>query len=151
MIFVAVGVPRMVAAVIPKCTAEIPVKLVPVIVTVPPASAPVFGETAVIAGIAMYVKRSAVVVADEPSPRMTCTSTSPAACGGMLAVMLEFELTVTEVDATVPNRTPEASVNPLPLINTLVLPPPAAVHPQPSATSAKRPPTSTNQPAAQLQ
>ena len=64
----------------PKVTAVAPVKPVPVIVTeVPPVSGPDAGATLVTVGAAIYVNRSAGIVADVPPGVVTTTSTAPAA------------------------------------------------------------------------
>src|SRR5260370_3807444 len=78
------------AVVSPKLTTPAPVKPVPVIVTtVPPASGPAAGVTAVTTGSGkVYVKRSADLVAEVPPAVVTVTSTGPAAPAGAVAGIL---------------------------------------------------------------
>jgi hypothetical protein len=71
----------MVALVVPKVTDVVPIKLVPVIVTVsPPAVLPLPGETEVTAGAGgrEYVNWSADTGADVPEDVVTVISTVPA-------------------------------------------------------------------------
>jgi hypothetical protein len=65
-------------------------------------------------------------VADEVPPRVvTVTTTTPALSAGEVAVIEVGELTVTNVDAVVPNLTVAPVTNPVPVMVTMV--PPAVV------------------------
>ena len=113
---------------LPNVTAEVPVKLSPVIVTVvPPADVPdanpVADNTDVIVGAATNVNPF-VAVAVPPAVVKT-TLNAPAALGGVTTVS-EVELTtVTEIPAVPPNVTPVVPVRAVPVIVTVV--PPAVV------------------------
>ena len=81
----------LVAALPPMLTAVAPVKLVPVMVTVvPPGVVPLVGLIAVIVGAGgMYVNRPDPV--DVPTTVDATTSTTPAACAGVVPVTVVFE------------------------------------------------------------
>ncbi len=113
-----------VAAVPPNETAVAPMKLVPVMMKLaPPKVEPVAGLTPVTDGaLAWKVKWSAVLVAENPPGVVTVTSTVPAKCAGVTAVIKVSELTANEAAATAPNETAVAPVNPAPLIVTVVPP-----------------------------
>ena len=111
------------AAVVPKCTAVAPVKVVPVIVTgVPPAIGPDVGETALTVGSATNLKWSAGEVAEVPPAVVTVTSTVPAAWAGEVVVILLLESTVKEAAAVVPKCTAVAPVRWVPVIVTRMPP-----------------------------
>jgi len=57
---------------------------------------------------------------------MTVTLTGPAVSGGAVATILDFEVTVTLVASTEPNSTPVTPLRLVPVITTLVPPPPDA-------------------------
>jgi hypothetical protein len=123
LILVALTTVNEVAAVDPKLTAVAPVNPVPVIVTtVPPASGPALGRTAVTAGTAAYVKWSAELVAEVPPGVVTVTSTVPAEPAGEVAVMLVSLTTVTSMAAWVPKLIAVAPVKPVPVMVTDVPP-----------------------------
>jgi len=84
------------AAVPPNVTVVEPTtKLVPVIdTTVPPATGPEPGDTALTAGRVMNVNWSAGEVTDVPFGVDTVTSTVPAACAGVTTEIEVAELTV---------------------------------------------------------
>jgi len=107
----------------PKSTTLAPVKPVPVTVTrVPPARGPDAGLTLVTAGSATYVYSSAELpVADVPPPVVTVTLTVPDPAGEV-AVICESETTVNDCAAAEPKSTALASVNPEPLIPSVVPP-----------------------------
>jgi hypothetical protein len=107
----------------PKLTAETPLKLVPVIVTVvPPATGPADGLTPVTVGGLWNVNWSAVLVADVPPGEMTWTLTAPAASAGEVAVMLVAELTVKVAAGLLPMFTVVTLVKFVPVI-VIVVPP----------------------------
>jgi hypothetical protein len=119
---------KLVAAALPKDTAEAPAKFVPLISTaVPPAVGPAFGLTAVTVGApaAVEVKWSALPVLEVPPKVVTVTSTVPAASDGATATTCESELAVKSAAGTVPQKTPVAPVKPLPEMVRAV--PPAVV------------------------
>jgi len=109
VIWVAELTVKDVAGVPPKVTAVAPVKFVPVIVTVvPPAVAPELGVRDTYVGAAVYVKLLVFVAV--PAGAVTTTSTVPAACAGVTAVICVAESTVYEAAATPPNVTAVAPV-----------------------------------------
>ena len=89
------------AAVEPKSTATVRMKLEPVMDTlVPPVVGPVLGLIEVTeGGPAMYVNRSALEAALVPSFVVTRTSTGPAVAAGAVAVTTPSELTLNGADA----------------------------------------------------
>ncbi len=98
-----------VAGTSPKWTADVPVRLLPLTVTVvPPAIGPNSGVMPVTAGGGLwYVNCPAGSVL----PRtVSVTSTAPAACAGAVAVTVEPSTTVTSVAATPPKETAVAPV-----------------------------------------
>ena len=105
----------------PNFTDDMPVKLVPVIVTiVPPAVGPLDGVTDVIVGAATYVKPF-VLVAD-PSDVVNTTSTTPADFTGA-TTLTEVALTiVTDLPAVSPNITDFVPRKFVPVIVTLMRP-----------------------------
>ena len=115
----------LVAATPPIATVAPFTKLVPVIVTgVPPAVGPEVGAIFVtVSGGPRYAKPF-VSVPVFPSGFVTTTSTSPAACAPVVAVIVVWLTTVTPVAATPPIVTVAPSTNSVPVIVTLV--PPAA-------------------------
>src|SRR5262245_49388046 len=97
------------AAALPSnMTLVAPVKSVPVRVTAwPPAVGPTAGDTFVRVGTGItYVKR--VFAAFEPAGVVTTTLTAPAACAGVVQVMLVADTTATAVAAVPPKVTPVA-------------------------------------------
>jgi hypothetical protein len=119
---------KLLAATVPKETLVAPVKLVPVMLTdvLPPVlPLDVPKEVTVAAEAAVYVKLSLDEEVDVPVYVVTVTSTTPAACGGLVAVMEVAEFTVKELAATEPNLTAVAPVKFVPVITTEV--PPAVV------------------------
>src|SRR5262249_42702816 len=108
----------------PNITAEAPVKLVPVIVTlVPPPGTPVPGDTAVTVGTdAGATKVNRLVPVPVPFAVVTATLTAPAACAVVVAV-IEVALTnVTAVGALPPIKTEVAPVKLVPVMVTAVPP-----------------------------
>lgn len=105
----------------PIVTPVVPVKFVPVMVTlVPPAIGPLKGDTEVIVGIPKYVK-PAVAVTEPPAP-VRITFAAPAALAGVTTVT-EVALTfVTDVPTVPPNVTLVVSVRFVPVMVTLVEP-----------------------------
>ena len=118
-----------VPAVPSNVTADVPVKLVPVIVTVvPPAvgpeANPVADNTDVIVGVSTYVKPCDPVMC--PPEPVTTTSTAPASLAGMSTVT-EVALTLVIVEPSSPsNVTADVPVKLVPVIVTVV---PPAVEP----------------------
>ncbi len=104
----------------PKVTPVAPVKFVPVTVTsVPPVSGPLVGATELMVGIGSNVKAPG---ADSPLGLCTITSDGPAACAGVVTVMVFGSTTVKAVPAMPSNVTPVAPVKPLPVMVTAVPP-----------------------------
>lgn len=132
VIDVALELTIVVPAVPPKVTAEVPVRLVPVIVTVvPPAIGPLDGDTDVIVGASTKVNPP-VLVAVPPAP-VKITFTAPAACAGVTTVMeVALELTI-DVPAVPSNVTEDAAVKLVPVIVTVV---PPAVGPEANPVAA---------------
>jgi len=106
-------------------TAEVPVKLVPVIVTVvPPAvgpeGKPVADDTEEIVGAATYVKAPLLVT--DPLLLVNATSTAPAALAGVTTVIdVALEFTI-DVPAVPPKVTEVVPVKLVPAIVTVVPP-----------------------------
>ena len=71
---------------------------------------------------AVYVKRSAELVALVPPAVVTVTSTIPAACAGETAVTVVLLTFVRLAAVVVPNLTAVVAVNPVPVIVTVVPP-----------------------------
>lgn len=114
-----------VADVVPNLTDVAPVKFVPVMVIVsPPSDVSVSGERPVTVGGggATNVYLALRPVAEVPSPVVTVTSTSPAACAGATAVIDVDELTRYDVAFVAPNLTDVAPVNLVPVMVTEVVP-----------------------------
>jgi hypothetical protein len=110
-----------VAAVDPNLTDVAPVKPLPrMLTTVPPVLGPEVGE--IPETVVAYVKLSAAVVAEVPARVVTVMSTLPAEAAGDTAVIDDALTTVYEVAAVIPNFTPLAPVNPVPVIVTVVPP-----------------------------
>jgi hypothetical protein len=87
---------------------------------VPPVVGPLFGDTDVtVGGGTTYVKSDAPVPV--PPGVVTCTSTAPAACAGVTA-LIEVALVTVNRAAVPPNETAVAPVNCLPVMVTLVPP-----------------------------
>jgi hypothetical protein len=108
---------------VPKLTAVVPVKFVPLIVTtVPPTVGPPEGDTLVTVGGATYVNSSAGEVAEFPPVVVTVTSTVPAVPAGATAVIEVAEMMVNEVAGVVPKLTALAPVKFVPVIATVVPP-----------------------------
>jgi hypothetical protein len=113
---------KLVAAVVPNCTAVAPVKPVPVTVTLlPPAVGPLVGLMPVTVGAALYVNWSAELVALVPPEVVTVTFTVPVPAG-LTAVIEVADLTVKLVAAVVPNCTAVAPMKPVPVTVTLLPP-----------------------------
>jgi hypothetical protein len=64
------------------------------------------------------VNWSADVVGEFPVVVSTIMSTTPAACAGAVAIIIDGDVTVYDWAATVPNMRPVTPVKPLPLICT---------------------------------
>ena len=116
----------LVAAVPPKLTAAPETKLLPLIVTaVPPAVAPLLGEMLLIVGgggvLVVYVKPLASEALC-PSGLVTLTVTAPAACAGVVAVMVVLLVTATLVAALPPKLTAAPETKLVPLMVTFVPP-----------------------------
>lgn len=110
-----------VAAVPPKATPVVPVRLVPVIVTVvEPAVGPLAGETDETVGTAKYVYPP-VLVAEPPGVDRT-TSRAPAVPDGVTAVTEVALTTTSDVADAPPIVTPVVPVKLVPVIVTLVPP-----------------------------
>ena len=107
-----------VAAVPPKVTADVPVRLVPVSTTfaVVELVVPWFGDTDVKVGGAPYVNADDVVPV--AYGLVTATATAPAACAGVTAVIEVALATVKDTAATPPNVTAVAPEKLVPLIVT---------------------------------
>src|SRR5437867_7993956 len=119
-------------AVPPKLTVAVVAKSVPVIVTsVPPVVGPEFGVTAVTVGGVMKVKQPPQVPVCV-STLLTTTSKVPAACAGVIAVMLVALMTTTLVAALPPKLTVSGPTKSLPVTVTAV---PPAVEPLVGATA----------------
>src|SRR5262245_53851103 len=116
----------LVAAAPPKDTAAPTRMSAPVIVTlVPPAVGPVFGDTlASVGGFPLLNEKPAVSAPICPSGLVTTTSTTPAACASVVAV-IDVAVMVPIVAATPPIVTVAPAANALPPIVTSV--PPAIV------------------------
>src|SRR5450830_673706 len=111
-----------VAAVAPKVTAVVPVKFVPLIVTlVPPVAGPEVGEMLVTVGAATYVNWSAALVALVPPGVVILTSTVPVPAGAVAVICVALT-TVMPVAAVAPKVTAVVPVKFVPLIVTLVPP-----------------------------
>ena len=106
-----------VAAVPPKLTAVVPVKLVPVNVTVLPVAALV-GVNEVIIGAGMNINPASV-----PVPPGVVTLTFPEVPAATTAVMLVAETTLKEVAAVPPKLTAVAPVKSVPVKVTVVVEP----------------------------
>jgi hypothetical protein len=108
-------------AVPPNVTADVSVKLVPVIVTVvPPAVDPLTGDTESIVGVPTYVKP--LVSVAEPPGVVKTTFTAPAACAGATTVT-EVALTLVKVVPAEPSKvTAVVPVRFVPVIVTVVPP-----------------------------
>ena len=102
------------AATPPKLTAVVPVKLIPVIVTIPPCNAEV-GLNENMIGIGAYVKPGLV-----PVPKGVVTLTSPEEPFPTLAVIVFSSMTVTDEPNTPPKRTLKAPLRLFPLMVTSV-------------------------------
>ena len=104
----------------PTVTDDAPVKYAPVIViVVPPTVDPLAGLTPMISG-ATYVNAPTNVPV--PFDATTATSTTPAACAGVVAVIIESLTTVAFVAETPPTVTDVAPAKFVPLI-TIAVPP----------------------------
>jgi hypothetical protein len=111
-----------VAAIPSNVTAVAPVKLLPVMVTVvPPSVGPTLGEIAVTTG-AGGTKLNRELPTAVPPGVVTRTSTAPAACGGVTAVIEVRLVTVKLAAAVPPNVTAITPVKFLPAMMTLVPP-----------------------------
>lgn len=112
-----------VAAAPPMLTPVAPEKLLPVIVTlVPPFAVPLVGEMLLTMGATTYVYRALVPLL--PPVFVTVTLTVPAACPGVLhVIVVPPPPTVKPVTAVPPKVTPVAQVKLVPVIVTLVPPP----------------------------
>jgi len=120
------------AAVPPKVIVVTPRKFTPVrVTTVPPAVGPVAGEISKMDGWLPYVKSSPAVFPFVPAGVVTVTSTVPAECAGVVAVIVVLFTTVNVVAFVPPNFTAVAPVNPVPTIVTAV---PPATGPVPGVT-----------------
>ena len=110
-----------VPAVPPNVTDDVPVKFVPVIVTVvEPAVGPLDGDTEEIVGAATKVNPPVLVTG--PPAVVNTTSTAAAALAGVTTVT-EVALTfVRDVPAVPPNVTPVVAVKLVPVIVTVVPP-----------------------------
>ena len=104
---------------IPISTWVVPMKLVPVMVTVLPLG-PEVGVNEVIVGAAAYVNAPASVAV--PPAVVTLTLTAPAGLAGVVAVIWVAELTVKLVAAVTPKLTALAPVKLVPVIVTVVPP-----------------------------
>jgi hypothetical protein len=123
VIWSAVLTAKLAAFAVPNLTLVAPVKLAPAMTTeVPPAAVPVTGLTPVTDGGGMYVNWSAATTALVPAGVVTVMSTWPDPAGDMAVICAE-EFTAKEVAATLPNETPVAPVNVLPVMTTDVPPP----------------------------
>jgi len=119
---------KFVAAEVPKRTAVVPAKLVPMIVTeVPPAAGPEEGLSALTVGEdgggeAVKVNWSAGASTGEvPSPVVTVTSTVPVPAG-VAAVICELVFTMKAAAASVPNVTAVAPARLVPVTVTVAPP-----------------------------
>lgn len=110
-----------VPALLPNETADVSVKLVPVIVTVvPPAVGPAAGEMPVIVGTPTKVNPFVLVA--EPPTVVSTTFTAPAACAGVTTVT-DVPLTfVSDVPAVPPKVTLVVPARFAPVIVTVVEP-----------------------------
>src|SRR5690242_20740127 len=98
-------------------------KFTPVIVTnVPPLTGPLFGVTPETVGVATNVNWSLAVVTLAPPADMTVTSTVPAPTAGDAAVIDASPFTMKLAAGVPPKLTAVASVKPVPVIATIVLP-----------------------------
>src|SRR5262249_47327614 len=112
-----------VAAVPPIVTVAPELKLVPVIVTlVPPATGPEFGATVATVGARPRFVNSLVWVPLCVSALVTVTSTMPAVCAGVVAVIVVLLTTVTPVAAVPPIVTVAPAAKPVPVIVRAVPP-----------------------------
>ena len=97
------------AGVLPKSTAALPKRFVPVIVTlVPPLAGPEVGLRPVTDGVELLelkVNWSPTPVAEVPLPVVTVTSTVPVASKGLMAVIEVSEFTVNNKAGTMPKST----------------------------------------------
>jgi hypothetical protein len=113
---------KLTATMVSNLTPAAPLNPEPLIVMeVPPSAGPLFGEMEDTIGTGTYVNWSAAEVALVPPSVMIVTSTVPVPAGEV-AVMLVSDITLYLEDATVPNLTVVAPVNPVPVIVTDVLP-----------------------------
>lgn len=103
----------------PIVTPVVPLKFVPVIVSVLPVSGPLDGETDVIVGAATYVKPPVLVA--WPPIVVNTTSLAPTVPDGVVTVT-DVALTVPSMPATPPIFTPEVVVKLVPVIVTVVPP-----------------------------
>ena len=118
---VALTLVIVVPAVLPNVTADVPVKFVPVIVTVvEPAVGPDEGERLEMVGASTNVKPF-VAVADPPAVVKT-TSTAPANLAGVTTVTDVALTFVNDVPAVPPKVTPVVAVKLVPVIVTVVPP-----------------------------
>src|SRR5712692_7147086 len=112
-----------VAAVPPTVTVAVASKPVPVIViAVPPAAGPEVGLTALTVGGAMYANWSPGFTALDCAPTVTTTSTVPAACAGVVALICVALTTVTPVAAAPPTVTAAVASKFVPVI-VMAVPP----------------------------
>lgn len=114
---VLVTVPK-VPAVPSKVTLVVPVRFVPVMVTVAPVDGPLDGEIDVIVGIPKYVN----VEVSEPPSVVNTTLTAPAACAGVTTVTEVAPTFVSDVPAVPPNVTLVVPVRFVPVIVNVVDP-----------------------------
>ncbi len=122
------------AAAPPKLTVAGATKPVPVIVTaVPPAVEPLFGFTLVTVGAELTKVKQPEHVPVWVSAFVTTTSTAPAACAGVVALICVALTTVTPLAEDPPNVTVAGPTKPVPVIVTDV---PPAVEPLVGATAA---------------
>lgn len=128
VIWVALFTINDVAATVPKRTDAAPLKLVPVMVTlVPPAIAPLFGETEPMVGAAIEgeVKTNLLFAfdIDDPAGEVIVTPWVPiSASTGVTTVICVGLTTENDVPFTFPNRTAVALLKFVPVIVTVVPP-----------------------------
>lgn len=125
VIVVALVTVKLAAGALPKVTAVAPVNCLPAIVTtVPPAVGPLPGLTLETTGggggCTSYVNAADAVPV--PLGVVTVTSTGPAACAGVVAVIVVRSTTTTLVARTPPNLTSVAPTRFVPVMTTLVPP-----------------------------
>jgi hypothetical protein len=116
--------PVIVAAVPPNVTDVAPLRLVPVITTpvCPPPTGPLFGTMLLIVGVAGAVYVYPFVEVAVPALTFATTSTAPAACAGVVTVIVVDVFPVI-VAAVPPNVTDVAPLKFVPVITTPVCPP----------------------------